>query len=102
MGALLEIVHNAARSLDARLEAARSAGILVDQGLEADARAMTAAGKAASMSNRLCGVHLIARHAGDEALALLKGFAVDAEPAIAAIALARLIEIDPQSGAASG
>jgi len=78
-----------------RVEAARSAGILVDHGLEADARAMTAGGKAASMSNRLCAVQLVARHAGADAVALLQGFAVDAEPAIAAVALARLIEIDP-------
>jgi hypothetical protein len=92
---LLEIVHNAERSLDVRIEAARSAGILVDHGLEAYARDMTAGGKAASMSNRLCGVQLVARHNGDDALALLQSFAVDAEPAIAAIALARLIEIDP-------
>ena len=95
VGAFLEIVHNAERSLDGRIEAARSAGILVDHGLEADARATTGGKKAASMSNRLCGVQLVARHSGDDALALLNGFAVDTEPAIAAIALARLIEIDP-------
>ena len=46
--------------------------------------------------NRLCGIELIARHAGDDAVSLLKEFAVDAEPAVAAIALGRLIEIDPQ------
>ena len=95
VGALLKIVHDAERSLDVRIEAARSAGILVDQGLEADARALTARAKAATMSNRLCGVQLVARHTGDDALTLLNGFAVDAEPAIAAIALSRLIEIDP-------
>ena len=96
VGALLELVHNAERSPDVRIEAARSAGILVNQGLEADARALTAGGKAASKLNRLCGMQLVARHAGDDALALLRVFAVDAEPAIAAIALGRLIEIDPQ------
>jgi hypothetical protein len=96
VGSLLEIVHNAERGLDVRIEAARSAGILNDHGLEQDARAMTAGARASSVANRLCGVQLVARHSGDGAVALLKDFAIDAEPSIAAIALARLIEIDPQ------
>ena len=95
VGALLKLVQNPERSSDVRSEAARAAGILAPGGLEADARAMTAGGITASKLNRLCGVQLVARHAGDNALALLKEFAVDAEPAIAVIALGRLIEIDP-------
>jgi len=92
---LLSIVHNAERSVDLRIEAARSAGILVDKGLETEARAVMANAGRASIANRLCGVQMIARHAGDDAVSLLKEFAVDTEPAIAAIALARLVEIDP-------
>ncbi len=92
----LEFAHNARMPLDARIECARDAGLLVDRGLEANARSLLAGKKSASMANRLCSVQLVARHSGHEAVGLLKEFAVDAEPAIAAIALARLIEIDPQ------
>jgi len=96
VGDLLKLVHDAERSLDVRIEAARAAGILADHGLEADARALTAGGQRASILNRLCGVQLIARHSSAAAAGLLEKFAVDVEPTIAAIALARLIEIDPQ------
>lgn len=94
-GVLLEFVHNAEHSIDVRIEAARSVGILVTHGLEEHARLVTSEKKAVSTFHRLCGVLLVARHSGDDARALLKGFAVDTEPAIAVIALTRLIEIDP-------
>jgi hypothetical protein len=94
-GALLEFVHDAERGADVRIEAARSAGMLAEHGLEADTRLLIARGNEATKLNRLCGVQLVARHAGDDAIGLLTEFAVDAEPAIAAIALGRLIEIDP-------
>lgn len=110
---LLDIVRSAERSSDVRIEAARAAGSLTDHGLEAEARALTAVvkppdngrpengnvsgqEKSASKLNRLCSVQLIARHTGNDAVLLLNAFAVDLEPAIAVIALARLIKIDPQ------
>jgi hypothetical protein len=95
IGGLLGIVHDPERSPDLRIEAARSAGSLADHGLQVDAQSLISGAKAASKLNRLCSVTLLARHAGADAVSLLTEFAVDGEPAVAAIALGRLIEIDP-------
>jgi HEAT repeat protein len=91
---LLEIVHDPLPRTDVRIEAARAAGRLRDRGLERDVRKLMA-GAAPSKFNRLCAVELLTRHAGEEAQSLLLKFAVDEEPAVAVVALARLIEIDP-------
>jgi len=92
---LLAIVHDSLRPPNVRLEAARAAGLLRDRGLESDARRLIAADGAPPLLNRLCAVKLIATHAGDEAQQLLLRFGVDEEPAVAVVALTRLIEIDP-------
>lgn len=93
--ALLGIVHDGLRPPDVRFEAARAAGLIQDRGLESDARRLIAGSSAPPMVDRLCAVRLIARHGGDDAQLLLLQFAVDTEPAVAVIALTRLIEIDP-------
>ncbi len=91
---LLEIVHDPLPRTDVRIEAARAAGTLRDRGLERDVRRLTT-GPAPSKFDRLCAVELLTRHSSDEAQSLLLKFAVDDEPAVAVVALARLIEIDP-------
>ncbi|HTI49329.1 MAG TPA: HEAT repeat domain-containing protein, partial [Planctomycetaceae bacterium] len=94
-GALHAIVHDRFRPSAVRSEAARAAGLLQNQGLEADARRLTAESAAPPLVNRLCAVRLLAGHDGDEAQPLLESLASDAEPAVAAVALARLLKIAP-------
>jgi HEAT repeat protein len=91
--ALLAFVHDPLRKPDIRAESARAAGLIGIEGLESDARRLLEG--EATIMNRLCAVQLLAHHAGDEAQGLLNQLAVDAEPAVAVIALDRLIEIDP-------
>jgi hypothetical protein len=91
---LLAIAHDRLRSPDIRAEAALSAGVLQDRGLEADSRRLMA-GDLPPLVDRLCAVRLLARHTGDDAQRMLAQFAVDAEPAVAVMALTRLLEIDP-------
>jgi len=89
---------------DLRLEAAVTAGVLVERDLEPDAarlaksavaRTANAAQSSLLIVDRLCAVRLLARHASEQARTLLVELAQDAEPSIAAAALARLNEIDP-------
>ncbi|MBS0263623.1 MAG: HEAT repeat domain-containing protein [Planctomycetes bacterium] len=95
VGRLLELVHDTKQRADVRTAAARAAGQLRDQGNEPEVRKLIAGAKP-SVLNRLCAVELLVRHAGTEPQELLLKFAVDPEPAIARIALARLLEIDTQ------
>jgi hypothetical protein len=94
--ALLQIVHDPVRSSETRAAAARAAGAVQVQGLEPDVRRLVNGGTVAPLLNRLCAVQLVRRHSGEAAQSLLESFAVDAEPAVAVIALERLLEIDPQ------
>lgn len=78
-----------------RLEAAQALGGLRDGGLETDATRLMAAG---SRSDRLVAANLLRRHTSKEAIDLLKKMVGDSEPAVAALAIGRLIEIDPALG----
>ncbi|MBI3862705.1 MAG: phycocyanin alpha phycocyanobilin lyase [Planctomycetia bacterium] len=91
---ILEFVHAPLQRNDVRVAAARAAGSLRDSGLEGDARRLMASGSAPQL-DRLCAVLLLARHAGTDAQSLLLTLAVDEEPAVAVVALTRLLEIDP-------
>jgi hypothetical protein len=91
---LLAIANDRLRSPDIRAEAALATGILQDRSLEADALRLIA-GDMPPLIDRLCAVRLLARHAGDDAQRMLAQFAVDGEPAVAVVALKRLLEIDP-------
>jgi HEAT repeat protein len=95
VGALLELVHDPLRPPAVRSAAALSAGLLQDQGLEADARRLIGGVASAPLIDRLCAARLIARHSSAQGQELLAALAVDEEPAVAVIALRRLIEIDP-------
>jgi HEAT repeat protein len=90
----LELTHEPAMRADVRIAAASAAGKLRDTGLESHVQ-MLLAGSAPSRVNRLCAVQLLTRHQGAAAQELLLKFAVDEEPAVARVALARLLEIDP-------
>ncbi len=77
-----------------RLQAARALAVIRTSGSEADAKSLTADHSPAGLTDRLVAVSLLKRHNSPEAIKQLLAFAVDAEPAIATIALTRLIEID--------
>lgn len=82
-------VHTAA---PLRVEAALALGAIRTAGGEADAEAL-AADKAPLA--RLCGAHVLRAHSGPDAVQRLQALARDTEPAVAAAALPRLLELDP-------
>jgi HEAT repeat protein len=80
-----------------RLEAARALGSLRGEGLEKDAArlAADAPDSPRGLVGRLVAAALLRRHASDDAVRTLQRLANDLEPAVAAPAAARLIEINP-------
>jgi HEAT repeat protein len=79
-----------------RLEAARGLAVIRPAGSESDAKALAADPSPRGLAARLAAASLLARHEGEDAIGLLRGFARDTEPAVAAIAVARLAELDPR------
>jgi HEAT repeat protein len=100
-----------------RLEAARALGVIRTAGLESDVMALVSSAAAlekpqtgnegnsqkpsaqsdsesTSASARLAAAWLLRHHQGDEAVRLLQTLARDSEPAVALVALDRLLEID--------
>ncbi|MFO0796187.1 MAG: hypothetical protein U0804_01855 [Gemmataceae bacterium] len=73
-----------------RLEAARALAEIRTTGSEADARALAAG----TVPDRLVAAALLRRH-GPDAVKGLQALGRDADPAVAAVALARLVELDP-------
>lgn len=92
---LLELALEPGARPDVRLSAARALARMRDSGLEDSARALID-DLPASLVNRLVAASLLSRHHGESARSLLGRLAVDDEPAVAAIALRRLLDIDPQ------
>jgi HEAT repeat protein len=80
---------------DVRLEAARSLALLQPTGLEADAQALAADPSPQKIVARLVAATLLGGHRGPAAEALLLQLAADREPAVAAVAVGRLLELDP-------
>lgn len=78
-----------------RLEAARALSALRSNGLETDAERLAADASPRGMIPRLVAAALLRQHRSKAAVAILQRLAVDAEPAVAAGPVARLIEIDP-------
>ena len=93
---LLKIVHDQFRTADVRIEAASAAGMLQTEGLEADANQLLNSPEGTGMVNRLCAMRLLVKHTSSKAQVLLEDEAVDTEPAVAVIALTRLLEISPK------
>jgi HEAT repeat protein len=103
--ALHELMFSRQASFPVRLESARALGQIRTAGLEKDARQLIAESSSLANSSRtgegdeerlarLAAASLLRRHQGDEAVRLLQDLATDPEPAVAVVALARLLEID--------
>jgi HEAT repeat protein len=92
---LLELALDRTGRIDVRLSAARAVAPLRDSGLEESARALAGDASRAGITDRLVATSLLAAHSGEATVALLTDLAVDEEPAVAAAALRRLLEIDP-------
>jgi HEAT repeat protein len=78
-----------------RLEAGRALGLVHEEGLEKDAEGLLADGTPRGMVNRLVAATLLQHHRGEAAVRILKRLVKDPEPAVAALAAGRLIELDP-------
>jgi HEAT repeat protein len=78
-----------------RLEAARALAVLRPSGFEKDAEQLLADTNTRDSIAHLAAASLLRQHQGDEAVRILLKLARDPNPAAAAVALARLIEIDP-------
>jgi HEAT repeat protein len=93
---LRDRAHSGKEPAAIRLEAARALGALAESGLEKDAARLAAEAGPRGLVGRLAAAEVLRRHKGPEAVRLLQGLARDREPTVAALALARLIEIDPR------
>lgn len=78
-----------------RLEAAAALAALRSEGLEADAEKLAANAGPRALPLRLAAATLLRRHQSPRAVEILQRLGADAEPAVAAMAITRLIEIDP-------
>ena len=92
---LLELAKSRGSSAAVRLEAARAVAKIQTENLAADAKVLMAEKSRQGLLGRLIAASLLAQHKGDEAVALLNELAVDEEPAVAAVAQQRLLEVDP-------
>jgi HEAT repeat protein len=92
---LVAVVRSERANAAVRLEAARALGALRAEGLEEEANRLAADTSPRGIPARLAAAALLARHRGEEAVRLLQRLAEDQEPAVAAVAVARLLEIDP-------
>ncbi|HKA07434.1 MAG TPA: hypothetical protein VKD71_09270, partial [Gemmataceae bacterium] len=77
-----------------RLEAALALGRIRPSGLESEAEALARDPARNPIVDRLVAASLVRHHQGDKAVAQLQQFARDTEPTVAAVALARLVELD--------
>ena len=89
--ALVEIAIDRSVEKALRLSAARAVAALQSSDLEADATQM----QNGTLPDRLVAATLISTHQSETAQQLILNMSVDPDPAVAAIALRRLLEIDP-------
>jgi HEAT repeat protein len=92
---LLELSQSTKVPGDVRLAAARSLGLIEMDGLDAIARKLADDKSPSKIVDRVIAASMIASHRDESSLELMMELAVDSEPAVAAIALATLLEIDP-------
>ncbi len=92
---LLSLVNAQEASSAIRLEAARNLARVQGDGLLDKARQLASDESRQGMFERLVAASMLAGHRGTDVESLLLALAVDSEPAVAAVALARLLEIDP-------
>ncbi len=79
-----------------RLETARALAVLRGNGLEKDAEHLASDDSVRGLGARLAAALLLGQHKSEEAVRLLQRLARDREPAIAGVAVARLVQIDPR------
>jgi len=91
---LAELVKSCSAAWPIRLEAAQALGVIQTSGLEPDARRLASDPSPSGLRGRLAAAHLLRHHQGEEAVQLLQARASDSEPAVAALAVQRLLEID--------
>jgi HEAT repeat protein len=84
------------RSPSIRVEAGRGLGLLRDEGLEKDAERLAGDDSVLGISARLAAGLMLQQHKSEEAVRILQRLTKDREPAVAAVAVARLIQIDPK------
>jgi hypothetical protein len=77
-----------------RVEAARALAQLRHEGLEAEAERLAGSTSRQGIAGRLAAVALLTQHRGDRAVTVLQRLLMDSEAAVAAAAVARLLEID--------
>lgn len=92
---LRELALDTLQPADLRLEAAKSAGLLAESGLESDATQLAKDTRSSSLVSRLCSVRLLSRHTSPAARTQLIASAQDTEPAVMVAAMTRLLEIEP-------
>jgi len=92
---LEELAADSSAAPQMRLEAARALGRLRSSGLYDRAFALAADKSSRHLIDRLVAAHLLRRHTGDPVQALLRELALDSEPSVSAVALERLLSIDP-------
>jgi HEAT repeat protein len=90
----LALADRAAVSI--RLEAARALATLRAEGLEKDAARLSADTSPRGLVPRLVAASMLRHHRSPEAIQTLQKLARDTEPMVAAIAVARLLEIDSE------
>jgi HEAT repeat protein len=93
-GPRVSLASNHAPS-SARLEAARALAAVRTEGLEKDAEVLLADDSPRGVPSRLVAVSLLRQHKSEDAIRLMQRLADDPEPVVAAVAVARLIEINP-------
>jgi len=91
---LLSLLRDPRLSPELRLKAAGALGAIRPQGWESEAKALAADKSPAGTVGRLAAAMLLARHRGVPAQTLLIELAGDPEPAVAAVALGRIVQID--------
>jgi HEAT repeat protein len=96
IGDLTRLAKGEREPASTRLAAARALGSIQPAGLEELAGKLAKKTGPTSLVDRLVAANLLAHHAEDSTLALLEQFADDPEPAVAAQAMQRLLEIAPQ------
>ncbi len=93
---LRELVLSDGADQALRVTAARALGALRTEGLEKDAESLSTDATARGIPSRLAAAQLLQRHRNEQAVRQLQRLAEDTEPAVASLAVGRLIEIDPK------
>ena len=93
---LTRIAKNIHETPATRLAAARALSHLQRSGLEELASQLARSSTSTSRIDHLVAAQLLAQHSSDAALSLLEQLADDAEPAVAALAMRRLLESAPE------